>query len=59
MNCVVVYYSVDELKEIIEKYIKYYNEYRIKEKPGWLSPVVIQAQPLGCIKIARQLKLPR
>ncbi|MDD3224914.1 MAG: IS3 family transposase [Clostridium sp.] len=35
----VVYYSYDELKEAIEKYIKYYNEYRIKEKLGWMSPV--------------------
>ncbi len=35
----VVYYSFDELKEAIEKYIKYYNENRIKEKLGWMSPV--------------------
>ncbi|WP_317079956.1 IS3 family transposase [Clostridium neonatale] len=35
----VVYYSYDELKEAIEKYIKYYNEQRIKEKLGWMSPV--------------------
>ncbi|WP_238297613.1 IS3 family transposase [Eubacterium sp. MSJ-33] len=35
----VVYYSFDELKLAIEKYIKYYNEKRIKEKLGWLSPV--------------------
>ncbi len=35
----VVYYSYDELKEAIEEYIKYYNEKRIKEKLGWLSPV--------------------
>ncbi len=34
-----VYYSYDELKDAIEKYIKYYNEYRIKEKLGWMSPV--------------------
>lgn len=34
-----VYYSFDELKEAIEKYIKYYNEQRIKEKLGWMSPV--------------------
>lgn len=27
-----VYYSYEELKEAIEKYIKYYNEQRIKEK---------------------------
>ena len=34
-----VYYSYEELKEAIEKYIKYYNEKRIKEKLGWMSPV--------------------
>ena len=33
------YYSFDELKEAIERYIKYYNEKRIKEKLGWMSPV--------------------
>ncbi len=33
------YYSFGELKEAIEKYIKYYNEKRIKEKLGWMSPV--------------------
>ncbi|MCR4638033.1 MAG: IS3 family transposase [Ruminococcus sp.] len=35
----VVYYSYEELKSAIERYIKYYNEHRIKEKPGWMSPV--------------------
>lgn len=35
----VVYYSYEELKIAIEKYIKYYNEQRIKEKLGWMSPV--------------------
>ena len=35
----VVYYSYDELKSEIERYIKYYNEQRIKERLGWLSPV--------------------
>ena len=35
----VVYYSYEELKSEIERYIKYYNEQRIKEKLGWLSPV--------------------
>lgn len=35
----VVYYSYDELKDVLEKYIKYYNENRIKEKLGWMSPV--------------------
>ena len=35
----VTYYSYEELKVAIEKYIKYYNEQRIKEKLGWMSPV--------------------
>ena len=33
------YYSFDKLKNNIEKYIKYYNEQRIKEMLGWVSPV--------------------
>ena len=33
------YCSFDELKEAIEKYIVYYNQKRIKEKLGWMSPV--------------------
>ncbi len=32
-----IYYSFDELKEAIEKYKKYYNEKRSKEKVGWMS----------------------
>ena len=35
----ITYYSFDNLKDAIEKYIKYYNEKRIKEKLGWMSPV--------------------
>lgn len=35
----VVYYSYDELKNAIEKYIIYYNKYRIKSKLNWMSPV--------------------
>lgn len=34
-----VYSTFEELKEKIENYIKYYNEDRIKEKLGYLSPV--------------------
>ena len=34
-----VYYSYEELKSEIEIYIKYYNEQRIKEKLGWMSPM--------------------
>ena len=35
----IVYYSYEELKSEIERFIKYYNEKRIKEKLGWRSPV--------------------
>lgn len=35
----VIYYSFNELKEAIENYIVYYNERRIKQKLGWMSPV--------------------
>ena len=34
-----VYNSYEDLKSEIERYIKYYNEHRIKEKLGWMSPV--------------------
>lgn len=37
-----VYHSYNKLKQAIEDYIKYYNERRIKEKLGWLSPVVFR-----------------
>ncbi len=35
----VVYYSCGALKSASEHYIQYYNEQRIKETPGWKSPV--------------------
>lgn len=35
----IVYYSYNELKDAIEKYISYYNKHRIKQKLGWMSPV--------------------
>lgn len=35
----VAYYGYEELKSEIERYVKYYNEHRIKEKLGWMSPV--------------------
>ena len=35
----VVYYSLDELKESIEKYIVSYHEYRIKQRLGWTCSV--------------------
>ena len=34
-----IFYSYEELKNEIERFIKYYNEDRIKEKLGWMSPV--------------------
>ena len=33
------YYGYNELKKAIEKYIVYYNEKRIRQKLGWMSPV--------------------
>lgn len=41
------YYSFEELNEAIEKYIKYYNEKRIKEKLGWMSPVQYRLNTLA------------
>ena len=41
------YYSFDELKGAIEKYIVYYNEKRIKEKLGWMSPVEYRLSALA------------
>lgn len=41
------YYSFDELKESIEKYIRYYNEKRIKEELGWMSPVEFRLTTLA------------
>ena len=35
----VVYYSYEALRSAIERYIKYYNNERIKERLGWMSPV--------------------
>ena len=34
-----IYYSYEELQNEISRYIKYYNEQRIKEKLKWMSPV--------------------
>ena len=33
------FYSYEHLKQTIEDFIKYYNEERIKEKLGYLSPI--------------------
>lgn len=43
----VVYYNYEELKDAIDKYIKYYNEKRIKEKLGWMSPVEFRLNHLA------------
>ena len=32
-------YSFEELQKAVQDYITYYNNRRIKEKLGWLSPV--------------------
>ena len=37
----------EEMQEAIEKYIKYYNEKRIKEKLGWVSPVQYRLNALA------------
>ena len=34
-----VYYSYEELKDAIERYIDYYNNHRIKQKLAFMSPV--------------------
>lgn len=33
------YHSFEELEQAVRQYIEYYNNHRIKEKLGWLSPV--------------------
>lgn len=42
-----VYYSYEELKTAIEEYINYYNNQRIKEKLGWMSPVKYRMHQLA------------
>ena len=46
----VVYYSFKELKKAIEKYIRYYNEQRIKKRLGWMSPVEYRLKLLAAQK---------
>ena len=43
----ITYHDFEELKEAIEKYIVYYNEKRIKEKLGWMSPVEYRLSTLA------------
>ena len=54
IHCGVVYYSYEELKSEIERYIKYCNEQRIKEKLGWKKSSTKQTISHGSIKIAQQ-----
>ncbi len=42
-----VYHSYEELKTAIEEYIVYYNECRIKESLGWLSPAQYRRKHLA------------
>ena len=42
-----IYYSFEELKTEIEKYIRYYNEHRIKSCLGWRSPVQYRIEQLA------------
>ena len=53
----VVYYSFEELKSEIERYIKYYNEQRIKEKLGWMSPVQYRLSLLAALKMRHLILL--
>ena len=55
----VVYYSYEELKSEIERFIKYYNEKRIKEKLGWMSPVQYRLHLLAAERKTRRPKSPR
>lgn len=34
-----IFHSYEALKEALKQYIQYYNENRMKEKLGWMSPV--------------------
>lgn len=43
----IVYNSFEELKIEIERFIKYYNEERIKEKLGWLSHIQYRTKLLS------------
>lgn len=42
-----VYYSYQELKQAIINYVDYYNNKRIKQKLGWLSPVEYRLKALA------------
>ena len=42
-----VYYSYQELEQTIINYVDYYNNKRIKQKLGWLSPVEYRLKALA------------
>lgn len=42
-----VYYSYQELEQAIINYVDYYNNKRIKQKLGWLSPVEYRLKALA------------
>ena len=46
-----IYYSYEELKSEIERYIKYYNNDRIKERLGWMSLVEYREYPKFCVNL--------
>ena len=50
-----IYHSYEELKMAIEKHIVYYNEHRIKESIGWLSPAQYRRRPSRIIKAQKSL----
>ena len=47
------FYSFEELKNTIEKYIVYYNNIRIKEKINWMSPIEYRLNQLAAVNIHR------
>ena len=50
-----IYHSYEELKTAIEKHIVYYNEHRIEESIGWLSPAQYRRRPSCIIKVQKSL----
>ena len=50
-----MYYSYEELKSEIERYVKYYNKQRIKVKRGWRSPVQYRLSLLAAIEEGNDL----
>ena len=48
----ITYNNFNELKDAIEKYIKYYNTQRIKTKLDWMRPIEYGLNYLNKTKIA-------